>query len=282
MDNTPILDDEWPSDLDPATVPFKGRSVTVLLRQGLFDDWSGFGVLTAADVLSWWNAGPVTVDDVRVTGNEAIRRHHDEADQLRDLEVGLEAVSEEPWARHVWYHDPRYTEFIPRGDATIYDIATSGSAINRRYLWEHLDALRTAMDAQAALALHEAISQYVEVISGQQGDRLEVLLARTGLNGRDPITGAEAGRRLGVSCQRIYQIEQQLHQNRDRACPPAGIWMRQVEVAQGNGWPDGYTDAGIAATCRFFTSTDRPDIGGSDSTNCWPCEARRGAEEFTA
>ena len=33
-----------------------------------------------------------------------------------------------------------------------------------------------------------------------------MLLAPTGLNGRDPITGPEAGGRLGVSYQRIQQL----------------------------------------------------------------------------
>jgi hypothetical protein len=71
--NTPILDAPWPPDLDPATVPFLPRSVTVLRRMGFFGDPSRFDTLTEADVLSWINAGPKTVADIRVTGNEAIR-----------------------------------------------------------------------------------------------------------------------------------------------------------------------------------------------------------------
>jgi hypothetical protein len=48
--------------------------------------------------------------------------------------------------------------------------------------------------AQAALSLPDAVGDYVEAISGQHGRRLEVLLARTGLSGSDPITGVEASR----------------------------------------------------------------------------------------
>ena len=68
-----------------------------------------------------------------------------------------------------------------------------------------------------------AIAQYIEAISGQTGERLEVLLARTGLGGRDPVTAAEAGRMLGVSYQRIYQLEQQLDTHRIRVSSPAGV-----------------------------------------------------------
>ena len=65
-------------------------------------------------------------------------------------------------------------------------------------LWGNLEALRGAVDAQAALSLPDAVAEYVEAISGQHGERLEVLLARTGLNGQDPITNREMARRLGV------------------------------------------------------------------------------------
>ena len=158
----------------------------------------------------------------------------------------------EPWASKVWYHDPRFTEFIPKGDLTIHEIATSGPALDRRYLWEHLDTLRSAVEIQTTSSLRTAISRYVEAVSAQQGDRLEVLLARTGLNGQDPTMGVEAGRRLGVSCQRIYQMERQLHRKRDRARPPAGVWLPQIGAAQRSGWPDDFTGVGIEAIRSFF------------------------------
>jgi hypothetical protein len=83
----------------------------------------------------------------------------------------------------VWRHDPRFTRFLPRGDATVSDIATFGSALDRRYLFDRLDGLRTAIDAQAALSLQDAVAEYVGLVSSQHGERLKVLLARTGLNG---------------------------------------------------------------------------------------------------
>jgi hypothetical protein len=82
-----------------------------------------------------------------------------------------------------------------------------------------------------------------------------VLLARTGLNGRDPITGGDASRMLGGSYQRIYQLEQQLSNHRARAGPHAGVWMPQVTQVRHTGWPDGYTLAGVEATRAFFTSS---------------------------
>jgi hypothetical protein len=129
VDNTTIFDIPWPDDLNPADVPFKGRTETVLRRQGLYDDTSLFNDLTEADVLSWWNTGPVTVDDIRTSGNEAARRHHETVDLRHRIDTALAAVAVAPWASHIWHRDPRFAEYIPKGDATVHDIATSGTAL---------------------------------------------------------------------------------------------------------------------------------------------------------
>jgi hypothetical protein len=40
------------------------------------------------------------------------------------------------------------------------------------------------------------------------------------------------------------------------ARPPAGIWMPQVGVAERDGWPDDYTNAGVEATKVFSTPAE--------------------------
>jgi hypothetical protein len=248
-----ILNATWPSDFDPATVPFTKRTVTVLRRQGFFDDWTLLDTATVSDVLSWWYAGPVTVNDLRTTGNDAICQYRRETELRVQLAADFDTVSLEPWAKHIWHHDPRFTEYLPKCESTVHDIAVRSTVTNRRYLWDRLESLYTAVESQAALGLSDAVAQYVEAISGQHGQRVEVLLARTGLNGQDPITRVEAGRMLGVSYQRIHQLERQLSKHRTRAGSPAGVWMPQATQAQRTGWPDGYTDLGIEAITRFVS-----------------------------
>jgi hypothetical protein len=233
-------------------VPFTKRTATILQRQGIYANPVLLNEVTRADVLGWWNAGPITVDDLRVIGNDAIKRHHTETGLLEALAADLSNMASEPWAPHIWYHDPRFTRFVPKGDLTVYEIATAGSAVDRRFLWEQQNRLRDAVDAQARLSLLTAVAEYVEAVSGQHGERLGMLLTRTGLNGSDPITGAEAARRLGVSHQRMSQIVQQLYRARDRACPPAGIWMPQVDAADQNGWPNSVTPSSKSAIQGFF------------------------------
>jgi hypothetical protein len=106
VDATPILAVPWPHDLDPATVPFTKRTITVLRRQGIYTNPVILNDVTTVGVLGWWNAGPVTVEDIRATGNDAIIRHHAETDLLSQLATDLSEMASEPWARHVWWRDP--------------------------------------------------------------------------------------------------------------------------------------------------------------------------------
>ena len=92
------------------------------------------------------------------------------------------------------------------------------------------------MNLQSSLSLADAVAEYVGLITGQRGVRLGVLLARTGLGGRHQIAGGDTGRMLGVSYQRIYQLEQQLDKHRCRTVAPAGVWMpksREHSAARG-------------------------------------------------
>ena len=250
---TPILNHAWPADLDPETVSFATRTETVLRRHGLYDDPARFGTLTVAEVAGWTNTGPVTIANLRTIGHAAIRRYHAETDLRARIELEFECVAAERWATRIWHQDPRFREHLPRGDQTVYDIATAGTAADRQLLFDRLDDLRAAIDAQAAVSLDDAVAQYVELITGQHGIRLEVLLARTGLGGHEPIAAPVAGQRLGVTYQRIHQLVQQFERHRNRAAAPAGVWMPQIDTAVEHGWPDGYTEAGIAAITQFVS-----------------------------
>ena len=53
-----MFESPWPDDLSSADVSFKGRTKTILERNGFYDDPKKFDTVTASNVLSWWNAGP--------------------------------------------------------------------------------------------------------------------------------------------------------------------------------------------------------------------------------
>jgi len=117
------------------------------------------------------------------------------------------------------------------------------------------ETLRKAAAAQSVLSFADAVSEYVEAIAGQHGERLDMLLAVTGLNGQDPISDSEGSRRIGRSRVRVGQLRRRLVVLRDRCRPAEGVWMPQIGGAERDGWPDGYTGEGMAATRGFFAPT---------------------------
>ena len=58
----------------------------------------------------------------------------------------------------------------------------------------------------------------------------------------------------GVSHQAVTQFVQRVWRVRDRARPPAGIWLPQVGEAERDGWLEEYAGQGMDATRGFFRS----------------------------
>jgi hypothetical protein len=184
-------------------------------------------------------------------------RYHAEADLRAHMDTVLEEVTIEPRDPQIWFRDPQFTDYLPRSDATVYGIAAGESTLDRRFLFDRRGDLRAAIDSQATLNLTDVVAEYVELITGQHGVGLEVLLDRTGLNRDDPSTRTEAGRRLGVSYQRIYQLEQQLQGHRDRAVSPGEVWRPQLASDAGYGWTEAAVNRVAAFGAPLIQSTIR-------------------------
>ena len=75
MNSGPILDSPWPRDLDPAAVPFKRRTETVLRRAGYHDAPRRFDSLTEAEVMGWWNHEETDVRSARNVVLAAVAAH---------------------------------------------------------------------------------------------------------------------------------------------------------------------------------------------------------------
>jgi len=57
------------------------------------------------------------------------------------------------------------------------------------------------------MSLEDALKDYLGAVSGLQGEKLDALLARLGWHGRLPVTLQAAAEKIGVSRERIRQIE---------------------------------------------------------------------------
>ena len=154
----------------------------------------------------------MTVADIRRTGNAAIRQHHEEAAEYLQLKADLASVAGEPWAKHIWHLDPRFaSSLLPRGDATVYDIATTGSLGDKRVLWGNSGCPPRSHRCPGR-PHPRGRRRRVRCSDQRPGRRHDWrrCLPRTGLGGQDPITNRQMARRLGVSDQRASQIVQRL------------------------------------------------------------------------
>ena len=214
-----ILDKPWPGDLDPSRVPFRQRTITVLKGMRLWDDMTRIDQLTVDDVAGYWVTGPVTANDLITSGNEAIAWHHNQP-------ARLEQVTTDDWTRQMWSRDLRFRDLLPDVDATVRDIAISGHHSDQRHLVKTVPELEKRLDKFARESRDEALIRYVSANTGQSRRRTTRLLQSLGL--LEPhITGSEAGRQLGVSPQRIYQLVGQIRHRIEQAQPPNGVppWL---------------------------------------------------------
>ena len=143
--------------LDPETVPFRVRTVTILTRKGIWADMTRLDGVTEGDVFGWWYAGVKTVADLRHTGNAAVVSHHAgapererQAAELARTTERLRRLAGEPWTGQVWWRDPRFRDLLPRGDVTVREICLSGSPEDQRRLWDDMAELETRMRRLAA------------------------------------------------------------------------------------------------------------------------------------
>jgi hypothetical protein len=226
-----ILNQRWPLDLDPAQAGFKTRTITILRRHGYWDDPTRLDALTGDEFLAIETVGPVVLADLVEKGNAAIewhenlppdqRRRHsliihwDAADRQK-----LRRLADRVWTHQVWRRDPRFADLLPEVDATVAEIATSGSLDDRKALLRNLLLLQDRL-AYYRSRREESLRVFVSGITGQTGKRLEVLLAMVGFT-QPRITQKDGARRLGVSRSRTQQLVKQLWRAWDKAAPTGG------------------------------------------------------------
>ncbi len=165
------------------------------------------------------------MNDLITSGNEAIEWHHNQP-------ARLEQVTTDDWTHQVWRRDRRFGDLLPEVDATVHDIAISGRHSDQRSLVKTLPKLEKRLDAFARESRDEALIRYVSTNTGQSRQRTTRLLQSLGLL-EPTITGSEAGRQLGVSPQRIYQLVGQIRHRIEQAQPPKGAasWLPEDPTA---------------------------------------------------
>jgi hypothetical protein len=124
----------------------------------------------------------------------------------------LEAI-DQPWSQQISLLDPRFGSLLPPGSGTIYERIESLTSqpqdddVAERELANSIQEVKQRIAGISRLTLERALADFVSAVSRKTGRALDALLARLGFLGQPPATLEDAGVQLGVTRERIRQIQ---------------------------------------------------------------------------
>jgi hypothetical protein len=129
----------------------------------------------------------------------------------------LLSIVSEAWVDQVGPADPRFSDIIPPAShATVLELLdglTSGPDADRQALEKltcAIPELRKRTSQIKVLPLELQLNDFLRALTRFDGKRLSALMDRFGWNGTEAITLEEAGSRLGITRERMRQLQQRV------------------------------------------------------------------------
>ncbi len=222
-----------------------GRPRNLLARVGALSDPKILRSLTYGQLLSIKGAGAKTVVEVGLRAEQLapgkLSEQPPEVESATPLTLdkvtldSLRAFAAADWADFVYGSDPRFADLIPNNGRSLADLAAILIQIYESASGENSDPMRlqspipsrlqSPSDIQKwlgdvrdrtsrldLLKLEDLLTDYLDRCSTLRGKRRDAILARLGWLGKPSITLEESGQLLGVTRERIRQIEHKLRQ----------------------------------------------------------------------
>jgi hypothetical protein len=195
-----------------------------LEREDLLSDEQSLVNCTFGELFKIPGMGTMTVIDFCSTLDGAMNAYDDLASSLvegKSVDGGvnfvsfLEQIAREDWSAQISNYDLRFSPFLPRGSGTVQEriegVFAEPNAIDNvadiPLLTESIIKIKKHIAGIESLPLEDCLLVFLSEISKASGERLDALAARFGWNGKAAITLEEAGSRLGVTRERIRQIQ---------------------------------------------------------------------------
>lgn len=228
----------WPLTLDPAGLPFTSRTRNCLDRAGLLKDRALMKGLTFAQLFDIPAMGVVSVLDFACVSEAAMDLVAEY--QLIDTAAASGASTDalvkaidKSWAGQVSAMDPRFADVLPPGEGTVFERIeqlTAEPTVDpsaEEVLASAVVAVERRAGEIASASLDEALKEFARALSGFQGRKLEALLARLGWSGEPPSTLEQAGRLMGVSRERMRQLQERV----EKRIPEHQVFMPSLDRA---------------------------------------------------
>lgn len=216
--------DVFPVGVALTSAPLSARSRNALAAAGLLERPRQLAELTFGDLLRLPAVGirsaleiasvlEVAVDAQLASINE-VPLDHGSPGRADWVQV-LNAATAEPWADQVSEQDPRFQDCFASGLGTVQERAerclaepgSAAAAIEGRELADAVPAIRTRLEQISGLTLEGALQGLLAALARNRQTPFDALAARWGWNGKRPSTLEEAARPLGITRERVRQIE---------------------------------------------------------------------------
>lgn len=215
--STPVITRPIPAELNLTRLPWQVRTHNCLSAAGLLEDNQRLQGITYDDLFNISAMGVFSILNFACTLETAMGFHDDIEQSATQIPEDVLPAINEYWAEQVSEQDPRFAHFFPVGEGTILDrldLFTStplfAVQIDKPQLFASIQEARNLVHKLEKLPLESLLRQYLSSLSGATGSRLDTLLARFGWGGIPPITLEQAGLKLGVTRERVRQLESKI------------------------------------------------------------------------
>jgi Sigma-70, region 4/Bacterial RNA polymerase, alpha chain C terminal domain len=252
------FDRPWPRGLRMADIQFSVRSKNLLDDAGLTLNPERLTQTTFGQLLAIPGLGVKSLLEITSLVEAAIHLHEQltsdvaavvtghSSESLRDPSVisnWSEALTElinEPWVEQISAEDPRFQRLLPVGSGTldervekiISDPTTAPSDIPA--LLTSVSNIREIVGRLNSQFLEESLLELLALLIGPSQPRLNAIADRLGWRGSKPKTLQEAGDSVGITRQRVSQIENRVRDrlvNRVVLLPKLDLAITLLEAA---------------------------------------------------
>ena len=198
-------------------LPFSTRTRNCLVSAGLLSEPDQASNVIFGRLFDVRSMGAVSILEYSCLAEAALE--HASTPPIPDAsdDNALLSIVSEPWVDQVGPADPRFSDILPPvSHATILELLdslTSGPDADRQALEKltrGIPELRKRISQIKALPLELQLHDFLRALTRSDGERLSALMDRFGWNGTEAITLEEAGSRLGITRERIRQLQERV------------------------------------------------------------------------
>ena len=233
----------WPESVVLTSALLSKRSRNALRAAGLFDKPQNLLHLTFEDLLRIPAVGSRSALELTCIVEALLRAHGQVVDKLNlispsapiaDWTLQLADAATKPWVDFISKNDPRFASLMPQGEGTLgerierclAEPASLHSIIEATELSASIARIEQEVTRIEQQSLEDSLFELLNAGSRKRRNQVAALVPRFGWNGEPPQTLEGAARVLGLTRERVRQIEERFLESL-----PVPIFLPKLDTA---------------------------------------------------